>query len=119
MKKYTLWDRVGFAWNGVRLAFSQEQNFRIQVLSGVGAFLFLALIRPSLIWWAVVVLTIGGVLSAEMMNTALERVLDRLHPNEDPLIAQAKDCAAGAVLVLSIASVVILVALILFALGVV
>ena len=51
---------------------------------------------------------IGAVLAAETFNTALEHALDRLHPEQDPAIGLAKDCAAGAVLVLSLVSLCVL-----------
>jgi undecaprenol kinase len=50
-------------------------------------------------------------LAAELLNTALERVIDHLHPESHPSIKIAKDCAAGAVLVLSLAAVAVFVAL--------
>ena len=61
-------------------------------------------LEPSFLWWLLVLITISVVLAAELFNTALEFVIDRLHPEQHPAIAMAKDCAAGAVLVLSFAS---------------
>ena len=61
--------------------------------------------------WALFLLSIGGVLTAELMNTALECIVDRLHPETHPVIARAKDCAAGAVLVMSLVSIGVLAAL--------
>lgn len=69
----------------------------------------LSFIKASAIWWGIFILLISAILAAELFNTALEHVIDRLHPEIHPTIALAKDCAAGAVLVLSIASVVIFV----------
>jgi diacylglycerol kinase (ATP) len=56
------------------------------------------------------------VLGAELINTALERVLDRLHPDHHPVVKIAKDCAAGAVLVSSVAALGVFVALLVDAL---
>ena len=71
------------------------------------ALAFTAWLRLPLIWFALVVVTIGAVLAAELINTALEHALDALHPQPAPLIKIAKDCAAAAVLVLSATAAVV------------
>lgn len=70
----------------------------------VATLALLCVLRPEPFWWALMVLASGAVLAAELINTALERVIDRLHSETHPLIGEAKDCAAGAVLVLSFAA---------------
>lgn len=62
--------------------------------------------------WALLLLTIGSVLAAELKNSALERLADRLHPGEDREIQRAKDLSASAVLVVAMVSA--LVGLLLF-----
>jgi diacylglycerol kinase len=57
--------------------------------------------------WALLVLAIGLVLSAEAMNTALEALADRVAPERHPLVAKAKDVAAGAVLIAALAAAVL------------
>jgi diacylglycerol kinase (ATP) len=47
------------------------------------------------------------VLSAEAVNTAVEALADKLSPEPDPLIKRAKDVAAGAVLIVAIAALII------------
>ncbi len=49
------------------------------------------------------------VLAAELFNTALEHALDGLHPEQAPFVRVAKDCAAGAVLVLSACAALVFV----------
>ena len=107
MKNRPFNQRLGFAFKGITSTWKSEASFRTQVIAGMGAFVILITLRPAPVWWAIFILTISGVLSAELFNTALEKVIDRLHPEQDPLIALAKDCAAGAVLVFSFASLVI------------
>ena len=79
---------------------------------GAGMLLMMSWIRPNPIWWALVSLTIGAVLAAELINTSIESVVDKLHPAEDSLIARAKDCAAAAVLVLSLSAIAVFLSLI-------
>ncbi|MDY3554419.1 diacylglycerol kinase family protein [Gemmata sp. JC717] len=84
-----------------------EQNMRIHcvVAAGVTA---AGLVFALAAWeWVAVVLCIGLVLSAECMNTALERLADRVTQERDPLIKQAKDCGAAAVLVVALTAVVV------------
>lgn len=63
-----------------------------------------ALLRLAPLAWAVLALAIGLVLTAELLNTALEAVVDLVSPQEHPLAKQAKDVAAAAVLVASLAA---------------
>ena len=103
--------RFRFALAGIVSTWRSEKSFRTQTVLGAGAVAILLARRPAPIWWAVFLLVIAAVLAAELLNTALERVVDRLHPETHPEIAAAKDCAAGAVLVLSLAALGILAAL--------
>lgn len=61
----------------------------------------------SRIEWTVLVLTIAGVMAAEMVNTAIEAVVDLVTEDVHPLAKAAKDIAAGAVLVTAAAAVVV------------
>ena len=58
-------------------------------------------------WWAIFALLIGSILAAELVNTAIEELLDHIHPEIHPVIGRAKDLAAGAVLTLSTVAVII------------
>lgn len=102
--------RFGFALNGIRSAFKSEASFRFQTLATVLVIISLIVLKASAAWWALILMTVGSVLAAELLNTSLEHVLDRLHPEKHPSIMVAKDCAAGAVLVLSIISVAVFLA---------
>ncbi len=112
MKNKPFSQRFCFAIQGVLSAWKSESSFRTQVYLGVGAIAVLFYLQPEPVWWALIILIIGSVLAAELLNTALEKTLDLLHPEEHSLIALAKDCAAGAVLVLSFSALGILLALI-------
>ncbi|WP_306822050.1 diacylglycerol kinase family protein [Mesobacillus foraminis] len=57
--------------------------------------------------WMLIALAIGGVLSAELMNSAVEKAVDLYTRDFHPLAKMAKDMAAGAVLVISVAAMVI------------
>jgi len=99
--------RLRFALNGIRSALKNEHSFRAQFIAAITAIVILILLRASLIWLGIFILIIALILSFELMNTALENFIDHLHPNKDPKIGLAKDCAAGAVLILCFASVIL------------
>jgi diacylglycerol kinase (ATP) len=99
--------RLGFAVRGLRLALAREASFRTQLFAAAAVLALLLVTRPAPLWWAVMALAVGFVLVAELLNTALEAVVDRLHPERHPEIGAAKDIAAGAVLVASAIAVAV------------
>ncbi|MCS6774347.1 MAG: diacylglycerol kinase family protein [Anaerolineae bacterium] len=99
MKSPSLWASFRFAFAGIAHALRTQRNFRVHLLVtaavvGVGLWL-----RISTDQWAILALTIGLVLHAELVNTALEAVVDHVSPEFHALAKIAKDCAAGAVVV--------------------
>jgi diacylglycerol kinase (ATP) len=98
---------MGFAAAGLRLALQRESSFRTHCLAMVVVLAALILVRPPAVWWAIGVLTVGLVLVAELINSALEALADRLHPEQHPEIRVAKDMAAAAVLVASLMAVAV------------
>ena len=57
--------------------------------------------------WRWIVFSIGLVLAAETLNTAIEALCDALRPEHDPAIGAVKDIAAGAVLICAVAALII------------
>jgi len=96
--------RMGFALAGIRIVFRREQSFRIQCLLGLAAAAVTAALRPGWVWAALVALSAGLVLAAELFNGGLEYLIDRIHPEIHDEIKFAKDAAAGAVLLTSLAA---------------
>jgi len=109
MKNQAFLKRLGFALNGIKVVWKTEPSFRWQVLCGLGAYGILFFFGAGHLWWGLFTLVVALVIGAELFNSALERTLDRLHPDHHPLVGEAKDCAAGAVLVFSFAALGILV----------
>ena len=85
----------------------EERNFRIHLAAAFYTIAAGAYARFEPWQWAAVLLCIGGVLSAEIFNTAIERLADAVSPGWDKLIGKVKDLAAGGVFVLAIAAVFI------------
>jgi diacylglycerol kinase (ATP) len=104
MKSGSFRARLGYALAGIGIAWRREKSFRTQVAIGAGAAAVTAAVRPGLVWAALVALSIGLVLALEMANAALEYLIDKVHPEIAEEIKFAKDAAAGAVLLASIAA---------------
>ena len=92
--------RFGYAGRGLWLA-AREPNLRIMGAVAVVVVAVAIGYDVSIGTWAVLLLCIGAVLSAELMNSALETLADRVEPDEDPAIRDTKDIAAAAVLMIS------------------
>ena len=96
-----------YAGRGIVTAVKQR-NFRFHLCAMAFVIFFAARFYSfSSERWALLLLTCGAVLSLEIVNTAIEKLSDRVTKEQDPLIKTAKDCAAGAVLIAAIFAVVI------------
>ncbi len=90
------------AWNGLKEAARTERNFRFHLAA---AFLVVAtgvFFRIETSQWAIIMLASGMVLTAELINTAIEKTMDYLKPDIHPRVKIIKDIAAGAVLIAAI-----------------
>jgi diacylglycerol kinase len=95
---------VAFAANGLVCFFKHEKNGRIQLLAAISAAMLGYALKVSQHEWIWIAGCIATVLSAEMMNSAIEKTCDLVHPGYHPLIKNIKDMAAAAVLVTAIGS---------------
>ena len=96
-----------YAWNGILYGVKAERNLKFHLVAAIVVILVGFFTGLSVIEWSIVVLLISGMLAFEMMNAAIERVVDLVTLENHPLAKRAKDLAAGAVLVYAISSVVI------------
>jgi len=96
----------GYAIRGIREVFGTE-NMKIHIGITLLVIICGVVFSISLIEWIFCLLCIGLVIGAEMINTAIENVVDLASPEQHPLAGKAKDIAAGAVLICAIISVVI------------
>lgn len=96
-----------YAIQGISHTFRTQRNARIEAgIAGMIVILGLWLqINPT--QWAVLVGCMGLVLGLEILNTAIEALVDLVSPDHDPLAKIAKDAAAGAVLWAAIFSVIV------------
>jgi diacylglycerol kinase (ATP) len=97
-----------YAAAGVTYAFNTQRNFRIHCVMGTLAISIGALLRLTGVEMAVICITSGLVLTLELLNTAIESVVDlTVGQTYHELAKIAKDCAAGAVLISAFASILV------------
>jgi len=97
-----------YAWEGVSYAFRTQRNFRIHTIVGSIAIGLAVFLQLTLVEVAIITLTIGAVLAMELLNTAIESLVDlTVEQNYHQLAKIAKDCAAAAVLVSSFVAILV------------
>ncbi|ANU11233.1 diacylglycerol kinase [Planococcus antarcticus DSM 14505] len=107
MKARRFFRSFQFAAQGIGTALKREQNIRFHFLAAIVVVFTGILTGLSYMEWLVVILLIGGMIALEMINSAIERVVDLATVELHPLAKQSKDMAAGAVLVFASASAII------------
>lgn len=81
----------------------EERNFRIHMVAAILVVTAGLVFQVTLLEWALLLAAIGGVMTAELLNTAIENAADASSGGRShPLIRKAKDAAAGAVLAASV-----------------
>jgi len=93
--------------NGIILAFKTESNIKIDIVATIFVIIAAIIIKVNYIELLVLVLTIALVLFAEMFNSAIENVVDLITEEYNERAKIIKDISAGAVLITSIAAVVV------------
>lgn len=107
MKNRPFSARLGFALKGIGIVWRRERSFGTQLTLGLAAVAATIAVRPTVLWIAILLLAAALVLALELINSALEYLIDHLHPEWAEEIGHAKDAAAGAVLVASIAALAV------------
>lgn len=102
-----LFKSFGWAMSGVRTAWVEEVNFRIEAFAGLAVLITAYYLGFTMLEWMIIIACIGAVLSAEMVNTAIEDLCNKVEPSTDPIIGKIKDTMGGFVLVVSLTSAII------------
>ena len=100
MKKILI--SIGHAVDGIWDLVKRENNAKIHVISTLLVILVGLRLDFLAIEWLWISLAVAGVWVAELINSALEKLVDLVSPEEHPLAKKVKDYAAGAVLVMAI-----------------
>lgn len=109
-KKYSLFESISFAFRGIFKAIKKERNMKIHLGMGSLVILLGFVLKISCFEWLVLILIIGLIISAEIFNSALEAGCDLLRFKLKLSYYETywiRNFAAGAVMVLAVASVII------------
>lgn len=105
--KYSLRATFTFAIQGIIYAFKAERNMKVHIAATAIVFIAGGLLGLTPMRWLFLALAVTLVISAELINTAVEAVVDLVSPDEHPLARIAKDTAAGAVFITALFAVVV------------
>lgn len=97
----------GYAGRGIRQVISGEANMKIHLAVAVLVVMAGFFFQISAAEWIACVFCFGLVFTAEMINTAIESIVDLVSPARHELAGKAKDVAAGAVLISAIAAAIV------------
>lgn len=97
----------GYAFKGIDDVVSNEPNMKIHVSVAILVVIMAFLLKISMIEWIILVLLIGLVLAAEVINTTIENLVDMYIKDYNERAKVVKDTAAGTVLILAITSAII------------
>ena len=97
----------GYAFEGIWTGIQKERNMKIHCLAVIAVTLAGTLFHITAAEWCICLLLFALVVSLELVNTAVEAVVDLVTEEKKPLAKIAKDTAAGAVLFSAIVSVII------------
>ncbi len=101
--KRPLIDAFKYAWAGIRHTSAHERNFRVHIIAAMLAIIACVIIGARVTEFMMVIFAIFLVLCMELVNTAVEAVVDLVCGKKPhPLAKIAKDAAAGAVLLAAI-----------------
>ena len=96
-----------YAFKGLGFMIRTQMNARIHLLAVIGVVALAIFFEITGTEWAILVVCMTLVLALEAVNTAIEQLTDLISPGKHPLAGNAKDVAAGAVLIAAIGSIVV------------
>lgn len=106
-KKPPLRKTFGYAFEGILTGIRKERNMRIHTVAMILVVFFGTVLGLSATEWCICLVLFGLVMALELVNTAVEAVVDLVTEERKPLAKTAKDTAAGAVLIAAIMAAVI------------
>lgn len=106
-KKDPIRKSFGYAFEGIFICMKKERNMKIHCVMAVLVVIAGMILKISLTEWCICLVLFGLIMALELVNTAIEAVVDLVTQDKKPLAKIAKDTAAGAVLVAAIMSAII------------
>ncbi len=107
IKRKKLIDSFRYAICGFKSAYKNEQNIKIHILIMIVVIIAGIILKINKIKWVICIMLFGMVISAELINTAIESLVDIAMPEINPKAKYIKDVAASYVMVIAISAAVI------------
>lgn len=107
MRSRNLIDSFQYAVDGIVFVLQTQRNMKVHFLVGILVLLLAAMLNVSRLELLILVITVGLVIAVEMLNTAVEEVVNLVTEEIHPLARIAKNTAAGAVLVTAVVAVAV------------
>lgn len=98
---------IKYCLEGINFVITNESNFKKEIVIGIIALLLSYILKISRIEFIIILIMIALVLTSEIINTSIEKVVDLYTKDYDNLAKIAKDVSAGSVLVMSIFSLLV------------
>ena len=95
-----------YSFRGIWLAFRYESVMLFHLAAATAVVTVNILLKVDRTDWLITLILIGLAWMAEIFNTAIKKLADRVTKEQDPLIGQVKDLASGAVLAICIFAVI-------------
>ena len=106
-KQRTWYEKFRDAFRGVRSGVRGQNSFQVHIFMAAAVIIAAALMRMDLLRWCLLLLCIAGVLTAEMINSALENFAKGVEKDHNPQIGEALDTASAAVLFASLGAALV------------
>ena len=101
------WRSFGFAWQGIKWLFGHERNAMFHLGAAIVVIIAGIILHLAAWEWCTVIFCIGGMFTAEGMNTAVEKLADHVCSDWNENIKIVKDVAAGAVFLMTFACIAV------------
>jgi diacylglycerol kinase (ATP) len=112
MKNNAMHRRFLFGLAGIRDGYRRERSFRSHLALSAAAVGLLLVLQPIAVWWALLLCALSMSLGLELINSAIEALIDHLHPAIHPAIGSVKDMASGGVLVANLGTIAVALAMV-------
>jgi diacylglycerol kinase len=106
-KRRTWYEKFRDALRGMRSGMRGQNSFQVHIVMAIAVIGAGAALHVALWQWCLLLLCIGGVLTAEMFNSALERMAKVIDRDHNPTLGEALDTASAAVLFASLGAAVV------------
>jgi len=97
----------GFAFNGLKILILEEHNSRVHLIAAILVIIAGFYFQISILEWLAIILSIGFVITLEIINSAIENISDFISPEKHNSIKKIKDLSAAGVLISALTALII------------